>query len=302
MLALHKYLTKTKGKNSKIVPQSWTQNLAQSTLLNVMKIPHFGRHQEVNACIKLLLSCYHGGYLWLDHRITVDPTLIHRITGLSMQGPDPQEFYPGKTSDRALAQRIKETYGDVQKGTRGYKVASIQSGTVHLACQLIAGKLVCKNRPTQVTRFIVDLAGKCAEGLQMNWAQYLVNQLELDCREAQDQGYEFHFSWLLILITFITWELPEGATFPEIEPFEPLAMKFCTLWYSSDMNKQWQSNVIFHAYYNQLKNAIQSTPCLTPNTLYRFRPLIKFSADCHFTYITVRMLMNTNNSSSHTTS
>jgi hypothetical protein len=117
MLSPHKYLTRTKGKNSKIIPQSWTMNLAQSTLLNVMKIPHFGRHQEVNACIKLLLSCYHGGYLWLNHRITVDPTLINRITGLSMQGPDPQDFYPGKTMDHALAQKIKDTYGDVEKGT-----------------------------------------------------------------------------------------------------------------------------------------------------------------------------------------
>ena len=42
-----------------------------------------------------------------------------------MQGPDPHEFYPGKTLDRALAQRIKENYGNVEKGTRGYKVASI---------------------------------------------------------------------------------------------------------------------------------------------------------------------------------
>jgi hypothetical protein len=75
MLTPHKYLTRTKGKNSKIIPQSWTHNLAQSTLLNVMKIPHFGRHQEVNACVKLLLSCYHGGYLWLNHRITVDPDI-----------------------------------------------------------------------------------------------------------------------------------------------------------------------------------------------------------------------------------
>jgi hypothetical protein len=77
------------------------------------------------------------------------------------------------------------------------------------------------------------------EGLQMNWVKYLVNQLELDCREAQDQGYEFHFSWLLILIAFISWEMPEGTTFPDIDPFEPLAAKFSTLWYSSDMNKQW---------------------------------------------------------------
>jgi hypothetical protein len=117
MLAPHKYLTRTKGKNSNIVPQPWTHNLAQSTLLNVMKIPHFGRHQEVNACVKLLLSYYHGGYLWLNCHITVDLMLINRITGLSMQGPDPQKFYPGKTTDRALAQKIKEAYGNVEKGT-----------------------------------------------------------------------------------------------------------------------------------------------------------------------------------------
>jgi hypothetical protein len=122
----------------------------------------------------------------------------------------------------------------------------------------------------------------------MNWVKYLVNQLELDCREAQDQGYKFHFSWLLILIAFIAWEMPEGATFPDIEPFEPLAAKFSTLWYSSDMNKQWQSNVVFHTYYNQLKVAIQSAPRITPNTLHRFRPLMKFSADHHFIYITAR--------------
>jgi hypothetical protein len=125
------------------------------------------------------------------------------------------------------------------------------------------------------------------QGLQMNWGKYLVNQLELDCREEQDQGYEFHFSWLLILIYFITCEMPKGTTFPNIEPFEPLSTKFSTLWYSSDMNKQWQSNDIFHTYYNQLKIAIQSEPCMTPNTLHWFRPLMKFNTVQHFTYITV---------------
>jgi hypothetical protein len=151
-----------------------------------MKIPHFGRHQEVNAYVKLLLSCYHGGYLWLNHYIVVDFTLINWITGLTMQGPDPQDFYLEKSMDRTLAQRIKDTYGDVEKGMQGYKVASIYNGTVCLTCQMIAWKLVRKNRPTQVTSFVVNLAGKCVEGLQMNWAMYLVNQLELDCREALD--------------------------------------------------------------------------------------------------------------------
>jgi hypothetical protein len=102
MLSPYKYLTRTKGKNSKIIPQPWTMNLAQCTLLNVMKIPHFGRHQKVNACVKILLSCYHGSYLWLYRHITFDLTLIHRIIRLSMQGPDTQDFYPGKATDYAL--------------------------------------------------------------------------------------------------------------------------------------------------------------------------------------------------------
>jgi hypothetical protein len=117
MLSLYKYLTKTKGKNLKIIPQPWTMNLVQSTLLNVMKIPHFGRHQEVNACVKLLLSCYHGSYIWLYRCITVDRILIHRITRLSMKGLDPLDFYLGKASNHALTQRIKDTYDDVEKGT-----------------------------------------------------------------------------------------------------------------------------------------------------------------------------------------
>jgi hypothetical protein len=53
------------------------------------------------------------------------------------------------------------------------------------------------------------------------------------------------------------------------------------------MNKLWQSNVVFHTYFNQLKTAIQCTPRITPNTLHRFRPLMKFSADHHFIYITI---------------
>jgi hypothetical protein len=100
--------------------------------------------------------------------------------------------------------------------------------------------------------------------------KYLFNQLELYCREAQDQGYEFHFSWLLILITFIAWEMTEGVTFLDIKPFEPLATKFTMLWYSSDMGKKWQSNAVFHTYYLQLKRDIEAKPRMTPNTLQWF--------------------------------
>jgi hypothetical protein len=37
ILSPHKYLTRTKGKKSNIIPQLWTMNIARSTILNVMK-------------------------------------------------------------------------------------------------------------------------------------------------------------------------------------------------------------------------------------------------------------------------
>jgi hypothetical protein len=85
---------------------------------------------------------------------------------------------------------------------------------------------------------------------------------------------------------FTSWEMPEVATFPEIDPFELLTVKFTTLWYSSDMGKQWQLNVVFHTYYIQLKRAIEVVPRMTLNTLHQFKPLMRFHTDQHFIYIT----------------
>jgi hypothetical protein len=86
---------------------------------------------------------------------------------------------------------------------------------------------------------MLDLAGKCVEGIHMNWANYLVNEIEKDFHEAHDLGYKFHYNWLIILITFVTWKMHEGATFIEIEPLEPLATRFSTLWYTNNMMKRW---------------------------------------------------------------
>jgi hypothetical protein len=77
----------------------------------------------------------------------------------------------------------------------------------------------------------------------------------------------------------------EGVTFIEVEPSEPLAARFSTLWYTNDMSKQWQSNTIFHAYYQQLKHAIEAFPQMKPNTLHQYRLLAKFCVDQHFIYI-----------------
>jgi hypothetical protein len=41
MLTPHRYLTRMKGKKSRIIPQPWTMDLTQSTILYIMKYPIF---------------------------------------------------------------------------------------------------------------------------------------------------------------------------------------------------------------------------------------------------------------------
>jgi hypothetical protein len=43
---------------------------------------------EINACVKVFLSCVHGGTLWLDPPVSIDTALIACITGLPKFGED----------------------------------------------------------------------------------------------------------------------------------------------------------------------------------------------------------------------
>jgi hypothetical protein len=42
-----------------------------------------------------------------------------------------------------------------------------------------------------------------------SWAPYLLNQFLIDCHDAQDNGTEFHYSWLIILIALAGWQEPK---------------------------------------------------------------------------------------------
>jgi hypothetical protein len=82
--------------------------------------------------------------------------------------------------------------------------------------------------------------------------------------------------------------MSKGATFPEVKSSKPLAVSFTTLWYSSDMEKQWQSNAVLHTYYLHLERDIESFPSMIRNTLHRFKTISKFRVNRHFIYITAR--------------
>jgi hypothetical protein len=54
----------------------WARGLEQASLLNLFDIPQFGRSEEINACVNMLLKYVHDGYFWLDRLISIDKYLI----------------------------------------------------------------------------------------------------------------------------------------------------------------------------------------------------------------------------------
>jgi hypothetical protein len=56
-----------------VEPKLWARGLERADLFD---IPHFGRSQEINACVNMLLTCVDDDYLWLDRPISIETYLI----------------------------------------------------------------------------------------------------------------------------------------------------------------------------------------------------------------------------------
>ena len=84
--------------------KQWAAGLEQAILLKMLNVPHFGRSPQVTVVIKQLLVLVHDRNLWIgNQKIAINGELIHRITGLPKEGPDPGIEFVGKHEDTKLA-------------------------------------------------------------------------------------------------------------------------------------------------------------------------------------------------------
>jgi hypothetical protein len=77
-----------------------------------------------------------------------------------------------------------------------------------------------------------------------SWAQYLLNQLLIDCRDAQDNETEFHYSWLIILIDLAGWKEPNFSSFLDRKG-KCYASRYESLWQAKDNKNQRENNKVF---------------------------------------------------------
>ena len=133
------------------------QILECSGLLNLLRIPHFGCGVEVNGMVRIVLSCVHGGYLWLGHKVDLNIDLIHHIIGLSKTGQVPKTNITGKTKDSKLSPTLVAKY-KLQRGGRAYDISRLTDDTLRFIASLLAGRLLTKVLPKEVTRSVINLA------------------------------------------------------------------------------------------------------------------------------------------------
>ena len=75
------------------------RSLGALRLIEFVEDTTLRRSTEVTAIVKVLLSCVHDGFLWLDRKVDLNVHLIHRITGLSKIGSNPVKHFVGKELD-----------------------------------------------------------------------------------------------------------------------------------------------------------------------------------------------------------
>lgn len=107
------------------------QELKKLAILRLIDTPNFGRIPEVNTCVKKLLTCVHGGNLWLYTKVEITTQLISRITRLLIQREDLEQLF-AKESEKSLAQDMYVKY-DMARHVRDIIISNINDDIVKLA-------------------------------------------------------------------------------------------------------------------------------------------------------------------------
>jgi hypothetical protein len=95
---------------------------------------------------------------------------------------------------------------------------------------------------------------------------YLLNLFLEDCRDAQDAGTKFHYSWLLILIALEAWEKPKFSMFCERRG-RCGTTRYETLRHNTDAKQRKSNSSIFGMYIQEMQEKIANTWRISPEVV-----------------------------------
>ena len=109
-----------------------------------------------------------------------------------------------------------------------------------------------------------------ATGVQFNWSQYLLNEMLTDVDKAQDKCSIFNYSWLLILISFVTWEEPSNCQGVDLH-VTCRGARYQNLWFEKYLKqRQKDNNVELFLDEEALQYHFRQQAKLTKETIQQF--------------------------------
>ena len=110
---------------------------------------------------------------------------------------------------------------------------------------------------------VIKIVGQCEKGVYFNWSQYLVEQFLDNVLKAQERGKVFYYSWLILLIVLVSWELPKDAVFPPLENDMCEGAWFSNLWDSKEPKHIEENKTFWLLYEGSISTTINSQSCLS---------------------------------------
>jgi hypothetical protein len=148
-------------------PKQWETRLANTGILNLLDIPHFGKGHVVKNHVKKLMAVTHGGYLLMEDPISIDVEIIAFIIGVPSRGENPMKYLDDKTKEKVLVEEMKKTYG-TERGSCRIIIKCINDAAKRLATKLMACKLLRKCRKEEFPVGVIAAASQCMEGTMLN--------------------------------------------------------------------------------------------------------------------------------------
>ena len=124
-------------------------------------------------------------------------------------------------------------------------ISSIDDIVVRAATKILCSKVLHKKRPTECTTTTIEIAEQCAQGVHINWSQFLMNELMDNVVDVHEHlAMKFHYLWLLILISFATQTPLIDYQTMEI-PMDFLGVQFQNLWDHKDNKRKADTKLAF---------------------------------------------------------
>jgi hypothetical protein len=120
-----------------------------------------------------------------------------------------------------------------------------------------------KCRKEEVPAGIVAVVMQCTKASSMSWAPYLLNSFLEYCKDTQDWGSDFHYSWLLILIALVGWKEPTYSVFLQRIGKCGVA-RYMSLRSTTDPKAKKINNDMFSLYLIEIQNRLAYTWIISP--------------------------------------